>query len=97
MDKLEAISVNLTTEEMVVLLDHLGVDGYAGLDTSKLDALAKQELFYNRSIALDETLSKIDKVSSSDINEFAHMVLSANEPALAVIGPLDKDELPNIL
>lgn len=46
---LEAISVNLTTEEMVVLLDQLGVDGYAGLNTSALDGLSDKE----RGVALD--------------------------------------------
>jgi hypothetical protein len=49
MDRLEAISVNLTTEEMVVLLDQLGTAGYAGLDTSSLDQLSERE----RSLALD--------------------------------------------
>jgi hypothetical protein len=43
MDKLEAISVNMTTEEMVVLLDRLGVEGYAGLNTDALDELPEQE------------------------------------------------------
>ncbi len=49
MDRLEAISVNLTTEEMVVLLNQLGADSYAGLDTSELDKLTERE----RNLVLD--------------------------------------------
>jgi len=49
MDPLQAITVNLTTEELVVLLDQLGVDGYAGLNTDSLDDLPERE----RRLALD--------------------------------------------
>jgi hypothetical protein len=49
MERLEAISVNLTTEEMVVLLDQLDAESYAGLDTSELDELSARE----RNLVLD--------------------------------------------
>jgi hypothetical protein len=49
MDRLEAISVDLTTEEMAVLLAQLGLEEYAGLDSSGLDDLSARE----RELVLD--------------------------------------------
>lgn len=49
MDRLEAISVDVTTEEMVVLLEQMGSDSYAGLDSSGLDDLSERE----RALVLD--------------------------------------------
>ena len=49
MDRLQAVSIKLTTEEILVLLDQLKINSYPGLDTSQIDELSDRE----RNLVLD--------------------------------------------
>ncbi|MFC1850125.1 M16 family metallopeptidase [candidate division CSSED10-310 bacterium] len=65
-----------------------------GLESTynRMNALAKQEIYFQRYISLNETLQEVDKVTPAEVNEFGQSILSGSEPALVVIGPVnDKD------
>lgn len=49
MDRLQAVSIKLTIEEILVLLDQLKINSYPGLDTSQIDELSDRE----RNLVLD--------------------------------------------
>ncbi|WP_308169802.1 M16 family metallopeptidase [Acrocarpospora catenulata] len=58
---------------------------------SRMSRIGKSELVYDRLMSVDEVLSRIEQVTSDDINQVAQAVLS-RPMTLAVIGPYgDKD------
>ena len=41
MDRLQAVSVKFTVEEIIVLLNEMGISGHAGLDTMRQASVAR--------------------------------------------------------
>ncbi|MBX5436644.1 MAG: insulinase family protein [Alicyclobacillaceae bacterium] len=62
--------------------------------SSRMSRLGKNELLLGREVTLDETLSCINRVTSSDIQAVAQQVLG--QPfAVAAVGPVAEKELPS--
>ncbi|MBI3998544.1 MAG: insulinase family protein [Armatimonadetes bacterium] len=55
--------------------------------TSRMTKLARSELYYGRQITLDEILQKIDAVTLDDVRRMAAGIFTADQPAMAAIGP----------
>lgn len=63
---------------------------------ARMSRLAKQEIYFNRYIPIDEILQEIDRVTSVEIQELANKLFRPQSIALASIGPLSRRGLEGI-
>ncbi|MBI5183309.1 MAG: insulinase family protein [Nitrospinae bacterium] len=61
--------------------------------TSRMNQLAKQELYLGRHLTINETISEIEKVTPSDIQDMANRLFDNKFFNLAVTGPLLEKEI----
>jgi predicted Zn-dependent peptidase len=67
-----------------------------GLESTynRMNALAKQEIYFGRFISLDETLHDIDQVDAEEVLDFSRSVVDQGKPALVTIGPGVNEDAP---
>lgn len=85
-------------KELKKAREHLKGGLVLGLEDTgvRMGRLAKQEIYFNRYISIDETLREIDRVTPSRIQELANALFQPEALALASIGPLSSKELKSI-
>lgn len=63
---------------------------------ARMSRLAKQEIYFQRHIGIDEILKKVDQVSPGQIQSLANSLFQQDTLAMASIGPLSPKELEGI-
>jgi predicted Zn-dependent peptidase len=64
--------------------------------SSQMTRLARNELYLNKHIDLDETLKNIDRVKATQISDMANELLDKENFCLAILGPVEKGVLKKI-
>lgn len=64
--------------------------------SSQMTRLARNELYLNGYISLDQTLRNIDRVKATQISDMANELLDKANFCLAILGPVDKGILQKI-
>jgi predicted Zn-dependent peptidase len=84
----------ITPAELAKGIENLKGTTVLGLESSssRMGYIAKSELYYGRTVSIDELFGKIDKVTNGDIIRLANQYFRDEFLTLAVIG--DLDELP---
>jgi len=57
--------------------------------SARMNRLARHEFGYNTTISIEETLQKIDSVTVEDIEKASNEIFSADQMALAILGPVE--------
>jgi predicted Zn-dependent peptidase len=60
---------------------------------SIMTRLARNELYFDRDISLEEVVAAIDEVSEADIQDVADKVFGSSLLTLGALGPIDSDEI----
>lgn len=70
-----------------------------GLETSesRMTKLARDEIYFNRTVTIKEIVKGIDKVTSKDIIQLAKEIFDPEKTTLAAIGKVDSKDIPKIL
>lgn len=81
----------LTDEEMTRAKDYLKGSMLLSLEStmSRMSNLARQEMYFGRTITLDEIARAVDAVTADDVLQVARELLTSGKIALTVLGPLD--------
>jgi predicted Zn-dependent peptidase len=79
----------ILADELQRAKDYLKGNLLLGLEstTSRMANIARQELYYGRSITLDEVAARIDAVSREDVVEVARELFQSGRIAITVLGP----------
>ncbi|HET7214399.1 MAG TPA: pitrilysin family protein [Terriglobia bacterium] len=80
---------SIPPEELQRAKDYLKGNLLLGLEstTSRMANIARQELYYGRSITLDEIAAQIDAVTHEDVVEVARELFESDRIAVTVLGP----------
>jgi len=65
--------------------------------SSRMNRLARQECYIRSFIPFDETLDRIDRLTPSDILEFANRAFDRSQLAVATLGPVDRKALRHVI
>lgn len=89
----------ITAEELRRAKDHLKGNLMLSLEStsSRMNRLAKQELYFGSFFSLDEMLAAIDQVGEEEVQALIHRLLDEDRLALLTLGPLDRRHLPKEL
>jgi len=61
--------------------------------SSRMNQLAKQEMYFNRYFSLDEIIDEIEKVTADDIRSLSNRLFDNSFLNLAVLGPVKKERV----
>ncbi|MBI4608009.1 MAG: insulinase family protein [Candidatus Rokubacteria bacterium] len=83
-------------EELRRAKDHLKGNLMLSLEStsSRMNRLAKQELYFGSFFSLDEMLAAIDRVKEEEVQALVDRLLDEEQIALLTLGPLDRRHLP---
>ena len=89
----------IRAEELRRAKDHLKGNLMLSLEStsSRMNRLAKQELYFDSFFSLDEMLASIDRVGEEEVHALVHRLLDEDQLALLTLGPLDRRHLPREL
>ena len=89
----------ITAEELRRAKDHLKGNLMLSLEStsSRMNRLAKQELYFGSFFSLDEMLAAIDRVTEEEVQALVHRLMDEEQLALLTLGPLDRRHLPREL
>ena len=81
----------VTADEVARAKEHLKGSLVLSLEStsSRMNRLAKQELYHGHFITLDEMLAAIDAVSLSQVQEMASLLLDGSQLSLVALGPVE--------
>ena len=76
--------------------DHLKGSLMLGLEStsSRMSHLARQEIYFDRQVGLDEMLDSLERVTADDVLRVGHDLLAAGPLAATVLGGVDGLSLP---
>ncbi|MFN3739647.1 MAG: M16 family metallopeptidase [Thermodesulfovibrionales bacterium] len=80
----------ISEEELRKTKDQLKGNIILGLESTgnTMSHIARQEIYYKRYISLEETISQIEKISLNEIREIAERLVSTNNFAMTLLGPV---------
>ncbi len=80
----------ISEEELRKTKDQLKGNIILGLESTgnTMSHIARQEIYYKRYISLEETISHIEKISLNEIREIAERLVSSNNFAITLLGPV---------
>ena len=93
--KKKRLSIDALDQVKAQLKGHLTLGMEA--TSSRMTRLARLELMLGRYVNLRRTLKEIDRVTPDDVLELANQVFDESRLALAVLGPVKKDQLDGIV
>ncbi len=64
---------------------------------SRMQRLARNEICFEKFISIEEIIENIEKVTASQIQELAREIFSKDYLSLAVLGPLERSNLPETI
>ncbi len=65
--------------------------------SSRMNRLARQECYLGSFAPFDQTLAEIDRLTPSDILEFANYAFDRSQLAVTTLGPVDRKALRNVI
>jgi predicted Zn-dependent peptidase len=89
----------VTAEELRRAKEHLKGNLMLSLEStsSRMNRLAKQELYFGAFFSLDEMLAAIDRVREEEVHALVDRLLDEDRLTLLTLGPLDHRHLPKEL
>lgn len=84
----------ISSDELDGVKDYVRAGLYLAAENmdSRMTQLAKNEMYFDRYISLEEMLAGIDKVSTGDVQEVARRIFS-RDLAVVLLGPLTEDDV----
>jgi predicted Zn-dependent peptidase len=88
----------ITADELDRVRESIKGQLVLGLEStrSRMNRLGKSEVTDGELLSLDEIVARIDAVTADDVHEMARRIFDGNH-ALAIIAPLDEDEVAHLL
>ena len=95
----ERLKHRINTEELRVAREQLKGGILLGLESTenRMTKLARDEIYFNRTVPVEEILSAIDSVSGRDVRQTAEEVLNRDGLTIVAIGDVEEEELLNHL
>jgi predicted Zn-dependent peptidase len=92
-------SRTLTEAELQRAKNHLKGNLILGLEStnSRMNNLARQEIYFGRYISPDEVLKSVDMVNMKQIRELSQRLINSDMLAVTALGPLDKNVLDGLV
>jgi predicted Zn-dependent peptidase len=92
-------SRTLTEVELQRAKNHLKGNLILGLEStnSRMNNLARQEIYFNRYISPEEILKSVDMVNMKQIRELSERLINNDMFAVTALGPLQKNILDGIV
>ena len=89
----------ISKEELTSAKEQLKGGMLLGLETSesRMTKLARDEIYFHRTVAISEIVAGIDKVTAKDILKLAKDIFNPDKITLAAIGKVKDRDIPNIL
>jgi predicted Zn-dependent peptidase len=89
----------ISKEELTSAKEQLKGGMLLGLETSesRMTKLARDEIYFHRTVAISELVAGIDKVTTKDILKLAKDIFNPDKISLAAIGKVKDRDIPNIL
>lgn len=80
----------VTREELKRALNQLKGNILLGLEStnSRMNRLAREEIYFGRTFSMEEVISEIDKVSRKQIQDLAEELLDPSRLSITVLGPV---------
>jgi len=87
----EVAATTVSAEELRRAKDHLKGSFVLGLEStsSRMNNLARQELYFKRFFSLDEMLERIEHVTAAEVQTLAQQFFVPKQMAVAMLGRLD--------
>ena len=88
-DEIAALPGSLTDAEVARAKESMKGNVMLSLEStgSRMNKLARSELYYGRQIGLDEIIGRIDAVTTDAVRQMALEIFTADQLAMAAIGP----------
>jgi predicted Zn-dependent peptidase len=88
-------TVNISDDELKKAKDQLKGNIMLSLESSssRMNQLAKQEMYFNRYFSLDEIIDEIEKVTAGNIRSLSNRLFDSIFFNLAVLGPVKKERV----
>ncbi|MBI3813424.1 MAG: insulinase family protein [Nitrospinae bacterium] len=88
-------TVNASDDELKKAKDQLKGNIMLSLESSssRMNQLAKQEMYFNRYFSLDEIINEIEKVTAGNIQSLSNRLFDSTFFNLAVLGPVKKEKI----
>ncbi len=98
-EEMVGLPETLTEVELDRAKKHLKGNLILGLEStsSRMNNIARQEIYFRRYISPDEIIRSVDEVSITQIMELAGRLISKNRFSATAYGPLQKDILDGLL
>ncbi len=82
-------------EELKLAKDHIKGNMYLNAESSdsRMSRLAKNEILYNRLVPFEEIEENLEAVTASEIQDWVNKVFEADNLALEILGPVNKDDI----
>ena len=95
----ERLKGRINTEELRVAREQLKGGILLGLESTenRMTKLARDEIYFDRTIPMEEIIAAIDAVGVKDVRETAEEVLNPKALTIVAIGDLEEEELLNCL
>ena len=97
--ELKSLSETITENELQRAKDQLKGNLILGLEStgSRMQNIARQELYYGRYYSIQETIKNINSIKLKQVKELSKRLTGNNKFALTVLGPINENEIKNIL
>ena len=59
-----------------------------------MSRIARQEIYYGKHVTMDDIIKGVEKVTKEDVQRLAQQLFTRENIAIAMLGPLSKDDLP---
>jgi predicted Zn-dependent peptidase len=92
LDELRKATETITDEEVIRVRNQIRAGLLMSLESpsSRAGQLARQQILWGRTIPLQETVERINRITADRVKQVARQILDAGNVSLAGIGPVDK-------
>ena len=92
LDELRKATETITEDEVVRVRNQIRAGLLMSLESpsSRAGQLARQQILWGRTIPLQETVERINRITADRVKQVARQILDAGKVSLAGIGPVDK-------
>ncbi len=92
LDELRKATETITDEEVIRVRNQIRAGLLMSLESpsSRAGQLARQQILWGRTIALQETVDRINRITADRVKQIARQVFGAGQVSLAGIGPVAK-------
>ena len=92
LDELRKATETITEDEVIRVRNQIRAGLLMSLESpsSRAGQLARQQILWGRTIPLQETVERINRITADRVKQVARQILDAGNVSLAGIGPVDK-------